>query len=260
MATQFSFCLRLSQWMAHSVATLLVTSLPVLADVIPIDPSWPALSPAPLTLPIPFTFDGGGWTDAQKESGRAALSYLGSWFVGQPAFKEEASPSDFSIHWGDAGFFQDWGVHGGWDLNFSGALAIAAKSAIGENAPWDKNKYPLGEIYFNPAYRWHFNPFTAPDEGDPANPTDGEFDFWSILLHETIHMLSVNTHAIHSDEVMFAMFSDGERRWTIQESDRQLLIGAGYDIRATPMPEPGTLALVSMAAVILLARRKRHGS
>ena len=260
MSTQLSVCRRISQHLACSVASLVLTSLPVWADAIPIDPSWPTLSPAPLTLPIPYTFDGGGWTDEQKESGRAALSYFGSWFVGQPAFKEEASPSDFSIHWGDAEFFKDWGVQGGWNLDFSGALAVAAKSAIGKNAPWDTSKYPLGEIYFNPAYRWHFNPFTAPDEGDPANHTDGEFDFWSILLHETIHMMSVNTHAIHSDEVMFATFSDGERRWAIQESDRQLLIDGGYDIRTTPMPEPSTLALLSMGAVILLARRKNRGN
>ena len=116
---------------------------------IAIDPEWPTLPPEPLTLPIPYTFDGGGWTTDQKDSGRAALSYLGSWFVGQPAFVEEASPSDFSIRWGDAGFFKDWGMHGVWDLNFAGALAVAAKPAIGANAPWDQKVYPLGEIYFN---------------------------------------------------------------------------------------------------------------
>ena len=222
---------------------------------IAIDPEWPTLPPEPLTLPIPYTFDGGGWTTDQKDSGRAALSYLGSWFVGQPAFVEEASPSDFSIRWGDAGFFKDWGMHGVWDLNFAGALAVAAKPAIGANAPWDQKVYPLGEIYFNPAYRWHFNPFTKPEEGDPAKHTDGEFDFWSILLHETIHMLSVNQHAAHSDEIMFATFSDGEQRWALKESDRKLLIGGGYDIRSIPIPEPGTLSLLGLGVAGLLLRR-----
>jgi hypothetical protein len=64
---------------------------------------------------------------------------------------------------------------------------------------WPVAKYPLNEIYLNADIRWHYNPFTPPEEGDPNIPNDGEFDFWSVLLHEVIHMLSVNTHASESE-------------------------------------------------------------
>lgn len=245
------------------VATVVaVVVVPTFGDIL-IDPQFPiGGTSSPLPMPILYQFhtswDGIAWTEEQKESARGALAYLGGFFAVPSAFAEEASPDDFSIRWAGADFFKDHGEHGGWDLDFDGALAVAAKTQIGTDAPWDKNKYPLGEIYFNTKYRWHFNPFTDPDEGksddptDPSSYTDGEFDFWSILLHETIHMLCVNKHAEHSNEVMYPTFSDGERRWTIQESDKQLLREAGYPI----VPVPDAAGLVLLGLGVLLSHRR----
>ncbi|MBI4893507.1 MAG: hypothetical protein HY821_22995 [Acidobacteria bacterium] len=223
-------------------------SIPGLGTPIRVDPEMPYIVSPPLPLPVLFQFrtsdSGYSWTAEQKQAARDSISYLGTWFLDQPAFSEEASPDDFSIRWEGPAFFKDWGEHGGWDLNFAGALAVAAKNQIGGDAPWDRNRYPLGEIYFNTAYPWHYNPLTQPGAG--------EYDFPSILLHETIHMLCVNQHAAHQNEVMYYAFAAGERRWTLQESDLQLLRDAGY--RMIPEPNPGIL-FGSALLVLLVLRR-----
>jgi hypothetical protein len=238
---------------------LLITAPPAAGDI-NIDPQFPTDgATSPLSLPIPYYFktswDGVSWTTEQKDSARGALDYLGSFFVDQPAFVEQDSPDDFSIRWAGEDFFKDWGESGNWDLNLAGGLAVAAKSQIGSDAPWDKEKYPLGEIYFNKNYAWHFNPLTDPEEGDPNDPIDGEFDFWSILLHEAIHILCVNKHATDPDAVMYPSFSDGQRRWEIKEADKQLLREAGYEI----IPAPGSMPISLLALGLLALLRRRVG-
>lgn len=238
---------------------VLMITLFVASDVsaLQIDPDFSAGGSLgePLLHPVYYEFrttDGISWTDEEKNSARAALSYLNRFFVDQPFFTEKDTPDDFSIRWAGADFFKNYGqgtLNGKpINLNLTGALGVAAKNGLEPPAGWDREKYPLNEIYLNKDYKWHFNPFTQPEEGkpdndaDPSSFTDGEFDFWSILLHEVIHMLCVNYHATHSDEVMFESFSDGERRWELKESDKQLLRNAGYNI----VPEPGTWLLLGM--------------
>lgn len=236
---------------------------------ISIDPGFPESAPSqPLSLPIPYSFrtswDGITWTEEQKTSTRDAISYLETFFIDQPAFFEEASPDDFTLRWAGSDFFMDHGTGTflGFplDLDLSNSLAFAAKPGI-ENPPWDTMQYPLNEIYFNTKYQWHYNPFTPPEEGDPNDDTDGEFDFWSVLLHEVIHMLSVNTHASDSDEVMFPDISDGEQRYQLKQSDIDLLKDAGYDVslKASPrIPEPtSTLGLLSLGILGVGATLKR---
>ncbi|MDB9414606.1 matrixin family metalloprotease [Microcystis aeruginosa] len=236
---------------------------------IPIDPGLPSAPSQTLSLPVPYSFrtswDGITWTNEQKLSTRNAISYLGNFFIDQPAFYEEASPDDFTLRWAGNDFFQNWpqGTFKGLplELNLSTAIAFSAKPGI-ENPPWDTTKYPLNEIYFNNQYRWHYNPFTLPDEGDPNDHTDGEFDFWSILLHEIIHMLSVNTHASHSDEVMYESISDGDQKYQLKQSDIDLLKEAGYKVslqaRPRSIPEPtSTLSLIALCTLGAASTLKR---
>lgn len=242
------------------------------ASGIPIDPEFPAVQDAPLPMPIYYEFrtswDGIQWTEEQKESVRGALEYLGSFFTAETPFEELDTPDDFSIRWAGADFFKDQGP--GWtiggqplDSNWKDALAVAFKSTVQPPAGFDETKYPKGEIYFNTQYNWHYNPFTPPEEGLPDDPnnkasyTDGEFDFWSILLHETIHMMCVEEHAVHENEVMFGSISDGEQKYIIRDSDKDLLRDAGYPI----IPEPGSLltlggGLLGLTGMAIRRRRR----
>ena len=177
----------------------------------------------------------------------------------QSHVQELPSPDDFTLRWAGADFFKNWGnapVHGGGTINLdlSSGIAFAAKDIF--TPPWDTGRYPMNEIYFNNQLNWHYNPITNPDEGDPGIEADGEFDFWSILLHEVIHMMSVNTHAADPEEVMYGNFSDGERRWEIKDSDKQLLKGAGYDLKAT-IPEPATYYLFLGGLLLLILSRRQ---
>lgn len=231
-----------------------------LASAVPIDPGVPLGGYPPATLPLPVyyefrtSWDGIAWSEDQKNSARSAISYLGGFFVDQPAFTEQSTPDDFSLRWAGADLFKDWGMYGGNSWDYSTALAFAVKPRPDNSTPWSQALYPYNEIYFNSTYKWHFNPFTPPAEGDPANDIDGEFDFWSILLHETIHMLSVQGHAPHSDEVMYESISDGQRKWELKASDKQMLRQAGYNI-----PEPSSVLLV-VAGVIALTVTTRMRS
>ncbi|MCA9428524.1 MAG: hypothetical protein KC994_25820, partial [Candidatus Omnitrophica bacterium] len=217
----------------HSIKLLLCTVL-VLQSTgwsTSIDPGVPLGSYSgmgPLVLPIPYEFrtSDRAWTQEEKDSAIAALEYLGSFFVTQPAFFQQDSPDDFSLRWAGSDIFSDHTTkpgfnNPGWD--YSDALAIAVKPRDPNTVPWDEQTYPQNEIYFNTAINWHFDPFTDPNEGDANDDDDGEFDFWTVLIHEAIHMLCVDDHAEHEDEVMYAYLSDGERRWELKESDLDLL-------------------------------------
>jgi len=227
-----------------------------------IDPGVPPghTSSGPLSLPVPFVFktsyDNIQWTEEQKQSARQAIAYLGSFFVDQPAFEEKDDPNDFSIRWAGNDLFKDWSG-GGWskDWDYSNALAMAVKPRPDNSTPWPQDKYPYNEIYINNTVNWHYDPFSDPAEGDPNVEGDGEYDFWSVLLHEVIHMLCVDTHASDPDEVMYAYFSDGERRWELKESDKELLRQAGYKI----VPEPAAVLVWLMVGLLIVRFGHRRG-
>lgn len=154
--------------------------------------------------------------------------------------------TDFTMRWAGADFFTDWSQkpgygNPGWNLgpkpNGSFILAVAYKH---NNGPWDRNKYPNNEIYFNSGAAWSFNPFSV----DPNS-----WDFWMVLQHEVIHMLACDEHAEHPDEVMYATVSMGIRRY-LQESDKEILRKAGY------IPEPGTSGLFMIGVLLILARAR----
>lgn len=247
------------------IAFLLLTVFQIIltgqvANAIQIDPGVPPGGYPPETLPLPVyyefrtSWDNIEWTLEQKESARNAFNYLGDFFIQQLAFQELSSPDDFTIRWAGNDLFRDWGQYSSEEWDYSTALAMAVKPRPDNSTPWSQTTYPYNEIYINSTYNWHYNPFTDPAEGDPTKDDDGEFDFWSVLLHETIHMLCVDEHAPHKDEVMYAYLSDGERKWQLKDSDLQLLRKAGYNV----VPEPTTLFLFCSALVgIVGLRRKR---
>jgi hypothetical protein len=187
---------------------------------------------------ISYVFDGPiSWTDMEKLAAYSAFQTLDD-VLPDNTFKEEG---DFSIRWADSGFFKNWTSPGqysdpGWNL--TNALAVAYKH---NNGPWDPATYPNNEIYFNTNYAWSFSILSV---------GPNQYDFWSVLLHEIIHMLSCDTHATHEDEVMYATIDVGQRKY-LQDSDYQILRNAGY----TVIPEPSPLALC-LSAVALLAIAK----
>jgi len=145
-----------------------------------------------------------------------------------PFYSLAIGSSDFTMRWAGSDFFRNWRDTGkysdpGWNL--TGALAVAYKHS---NGPRDASKYPNNEIYFNTGYSWSFRI----DGVDP-----GGFDFWTVFLHETIHMLACDNQATHENEVMYPTIEIGARKY-LQDSDRSILEKAGY------VPEPGSWVLV----------------
>jgi len=242
-----------------TLLAIVATAASLRADI-PIDPDFsPGGTTAPLPLPVTYTFmtswDGIQWTAEQKDSARLAFDYLESFFVTQPALVELPGPDDFTMRWAGADFFKDqgtWTLNGQpIDMDLSDGPAVATKKGLVPPAGWDLVKYPMNEIYFNSEVDWHYNPLTDPDEGDPAVDDDGEYDFWSVLLHETIHMYCVNYHSTDPNAVMYGYFSDGERRWTMTDADRKLLREAGYPM----VPVPPAVLLGAVGLVAWLKRR-----
>lgn len=162
-------------------------------------------------------------------------------------FEESA---DFTMRWAGADFFKNWRdggaySHPGWDL--SNALAVAYKH---DNGPWDPNKYPNNEIYFNTGVPWSYSIFDV---------EAGKYDFWTILLHEIIHMLACDAHATHPDEVMYESIGLGQRKF-LKLSDLDILIGSGYSvtpgtIRSGPVPEPPGMLILASGLILLLRSR-----
>jgi hypothetical protein len=238
------------------------------------------------TFPVYYEFktswDGITWTAPQKRSARRALDYLSGAFPEDVVFVETigpaapgaaarttaSAPPDVTLRWAGGDFFKDWtaanpGFFQGWTeaqkkpyrmQNYFG-LAVKPDPSRPVNLPWDTQKYPVNEIYFNTQEAWNYNPFIVDEFA---------LDFWSILLHEMIHMMSVGKHAVHRDEVMYAEIEYGERKWELKQSDLDLLKDAGYQvssyplpISAIPLPAPALLlisALASLAAARALRR------
>ena len=221
---------------------------------LPTDPSippspWVSLGNQPvITYTFMTSWDHVGWTEAQKAPMRAAIKTIDG-VLPNNTFTETG---DFTVRWGGADFFKDWrsrDEHGdldltgpysaaGWDL--STPLAVAYKH---NNGPWDANTYPNNEIYVNSSYPWHMDPGTPP-------PAD-KYDLVSVLMHEIIHMLACDTHAVHPDEVMYATIGMGERK-SIQDSDLQILMSANYTV-----PEPFTAGLLALGGLVLVRRRRK---
>jgi len=205
----------------------------------PVPPSpWHTLANEPvITYTFKTSWDGIGWTQEKKAVVYDAISYLDRCLPNQ-VFEESG---DFTIRWAGSDFFKDWRDSGqysaaGWDL--TGALAVAYKHG---NGPWDPVKYPNNEIYFNTCPPWSFSLFGVDPNG---------YDYWTVLLHEIIHMLACDAHAVHPEEVMYPSIGKGQRK-SIQQTDLDILMNSGYTTTAPPpiIPEPGTIILIGGALI-----------
>lgn len=244
---------------------------------------WASLADQPiLTFAFKTSWDGIGWTEEQKNSVRDAFACLDFCLPNQ-IFEESG---DFTLRWAGQEFFKDWrGTfegydHPGWnmggekftDTNGNGRwdagegfvddngdgkyngppLAVAYKHG---NGPWDQDQFPNNEIYFNSAYDWHF--------GLAAPPAD-KYDFWTVAMHESIHMLACDSHAIHDNEVMYPYIGKGERKLP-KWSDLEILTGSGFvtgpppNQWPNPIPEPSSACLFALGSGIVgLLRMSRR--
>ena len=214
----------------------------------PIPPTpWRSLWDQPvITYAFKTSWDGIGWTDEQKGCTRAAIGAIDA-VLPNNTFAETG---DFTVRWGGADFFKDWrskdangnpsGSYAapGWDL--TRPLAVAYKH---NNGPWDANKFPNNEIYVNNGYPWHMDPNSP--------PPPGKYDLYTVMMHEVIHMLACDTHAVHPEEVMYETVEIGTRKG-LQDSDLAILMNANYTV-----PEPCTAALLGLSLTILLRRRRK---
>ncbi len=219
--------------------TTLVWTASAQAGAILIDPTpppfddppspWVSLADQPtITYTFKTSWDGISWTDEQKAVVYNAIGKIDGILPDQTFAESE----DFTLRWAGPDFFKNWRDGGdysaeGWDL--TGALAVAYKH---NNGPWDHADYPNNEIYFNSTQPWSFDIFSVDSSG---------YDFWTVMLHEAIHMLASDAHAIHSDEVMYPYISLGERKG-LKESDAEILRAAGYNV--PHLLEPGTIGII----------------
>lgn len=242
LANGLAAMMTLFMWLTSAqAAAILIDPTPPAFD----DPPSPWVSLADQSI-ITYTFktswDGIIWTDEQKAVAYSAIGRVDS-ILPEQTFEESA---DFTMRWAGSDFFKDWRdgdsySNGGWDL--TGSLAVAYKH---NNGPWDPAAYPNNEIYFNSEVPWSFDLFSVDSNG---------YDFWTVMLHEVIHMLASDAHAIHSDEVMYPYVSKGERKG-LKESDAEILRTAGYEVPR--LPEPATMALLLLGfAALGFARRER---
>lgn len=230
-------------WFAAAVVGLTGSAWAIVIDNPPPafdDPPspWVSLADQPvITYAFKTSWDGITWSPEQKAIAYDAINTLDQAMPLQ-VFEETG---DFTIRFAGDDFFRDWrdaGAynHPGWDL--TNPLAVAYKH---NNGPWDHSKYPNNEIYINSRYPWSYS-LTSVDPN--------AYDFWTVLLHEVIHMLACDAHATDPDEVMYESIGMGVRK-TLKESDYDILRRAGYTI-----PEP-SLAGVIIGVTVLLSRRTR---
>lgn len=207
---------------------------------------WQSLAgDAVITYTFKTSWDGIAWTAEQMDAARDGIQAVDAVLPLQ-SFQETG---DFTLRWAGADFFKDWrdgGAynHPGWDL--TNPLAVSYKH---DNGPWKglkdgsgNERYPNNEIYFNTAYPWSYS---------LLGPEAGKYDFWTVLLHEVIHMLACDAHATHEDEVMYETISPGERK-TLKESDLDILRTAGY----TVVPEPASWLVVVVAMGLVVCGRR----
>ena len=100
-----------------------------------------------------------------------------------------------------------------------------------------------GDLHFNRDTNW----INDPDDPSAA----GDFDFFTVALHEIGHTLGLG-HSDHPDAVMNASYQ-GSRR-TLHADD----IAGIVALYGPPVPEPGTASLVVIAWMLMRARRHKR--
>mgnify|MGYP005842948647 CR=1 FL=1 len=253
---------------SETEATIIDTPLPAFTD--PASP-WTSLADKSIiTYAFKTSHDGILWDTEEKNAAYDAINLLDSYLPDQ-SFQETG---DFTLRWAGSDFFKDWSDTGkysdpGWnmkgedftdengnnwwdpgekftDTNKNGIydgppLAVAYKH---NNAPWDHDKFPNNEIYFNKNAPYGFSILGVDSD---------KYDFWTILLHEVIHMLACDDHATHKNEVMYESISMGERKY-IQQSDLDILKKAGYKV--IPEPSTNTLLIFGLLGLAWVCRKK----
>jgi hypothetical protein len=207
-----------------------------------------------VTFAFKVGYGGLTWNLDQQTVVRGATGELDAGMLDQ-TFVESG---DFTLRWAGSDFFRDWRdggwyTDGGWNMGQRGStydapLAVAYKH---DNGPWkgwkneagDQERYPNNEIYFNSLHPWSFRL-----DGVDA----GKYDFWSVALHEIIHMLACDNHATDPGEVMYESIGAGVRK-TMKDSDWQILRDAGYRI----IPEPTSWVLMGAGLILMEFCRRR---
>jgi hypothetical protein len=140
----------------------------------------------------------------------------------------------------------------------TGDIRVASWEIISGNVlahtffPWVQDLSSLaGDIHFDSSRNWV----------DSLYAGAGEFDFYTVVLHEMGHALGLS-HSSVPGSVMYSSYSGVNR--TLQADDVagiQALYGPAPIALTAHMPEPGTYAMLACFLIsILLIRSKRQST
>lgn len=274
----FETCVR--GCLAAGVLTAVMLPAAASAALVHADP-FPGGYSVQRSLPVHYAFmtswDGIEWTEQQKSVARTAIAHLGAQFLFSVPFveitggtsagtgSEDGPPAPkvpaFTLRWAGGDFFRDWpatdpeffegtGEQERKKFDFSDHFALTYKgdSESPPRVPWPHAHYPINEIYFNTGEVWGFNPFFV---------DEFKLDFWTVLMHEVVHMMSVEQHSDNPDDLMYREIEYGQRKWP-RAGDRALLRNAGYAM--IPLPASGMLLLSVLALGVAAGtlRRRRN--
>jgi hypothetical protein len=130
-----------------------------------------------------------------------------------------------------------------WELTPTSLLAHTFQP--GNESIFGAGGYIAGDMHLDINHIWRDDPT------DLANDSDGDYDIYTVILHEIGHALGLMHPAIDTGSVMDASYGGARRALT---ADDIAGIQAIYGV-----PEPGTLVLAGLGGLVLLGIRLRCG-
>ena len=200
------------------------------------------------------------WTAAEKSVVNEALA---EWKAGINNF--DPIGGNFTLRWEDGDLFKKFNN----ECDFTGVAATTIRGSGGfagcPSPPDLSADFPVNEIYFNTGQPWFVDPTPAFDGDDTGEVPDDKLDLLSTAKHELGHALGIFTGGFDghghltdgSGGAMEATLDFGERD-RVTALDFALARAQGGDLGRAVVPEPTTLTLVALAALILIGCARRR--